>query len=162
MLRILRALFTFLAVTSAALVTLPAAADEASIPGHLVLAKPGGDAIVIWDATPVIITIVNEKMTDEQANALLEHDAIRNLARLAGALAPDARTVTVRVTYNKIGAVNPAYGAQTFAGVERYALLTAAASSVRGDKDKWMELGDKATPPAWLQFSITGRLPPRS
>jgi hypothetical protein len=134
---------------------------DADVPGHVVLAKPGGDAVIIWDATPVIVTIVNEKANDEAANALLERDALRDVAKLAKALSSDAKSVTLRVTYQKIGAVNPAYGAQTFAGVERYALLTMDGSDVRSDRDKWMELADKSPLPSWVHFSIAGQLPPR-
>jgi hypothetical protein len=150
-----------LAFAAAALVPARiAAADD--VPGHVVLAKPGGDAIMIWDATPVIVTIVAAKLSDEAANALLERDALRDVAKLAKSLDPDAKTVALRVTYQKIGAVNPAYGAQTFSGVERYALVTMSGADVRGDRDRWMELSDTASPPAWIRFSVTGQLPPRS
>ncbi|MBD5656436.1 MAG: hypothetical protein IAI50_14820, partial [Candidatus Eremiobacteraeota bacterium] len=36
-----------------------APAAETLVPGHVVLAKPGGDAVIIWDATPVVVTIVD-------------------------------------------------------------------------------------------------------
>lgn len=138
------------------------AADAPPVPGHVVLAKPGPEAVIIWDATPVVVTIVNDKMRDDEANALLEHDALRNVAKFAKAISADAKSVTLRVTYQKIGAVNPAYGAQTFAGVERYAQLTLPAADVRNNRDKWMELGERTAVPAWVQFTIVGALPPRS
>lgn len=148
-----------LVLATALLLPAPAAAD---VPGHVVLAKPGGDAIIIWDATPVVLTIVTGKMSDDAANALLERDALRDVAKLAKSLDADVTTVSLRVTYQKIGAVNPAYGSQTFAGVERYALLTLSGPDVRSDRDRWMELSDAAALPAWVHFSITGQLPPHS
>jgi len=141
-----------------------AIADQADIPGHVVLAKAGAkpetSALIIWDATPLVVTIVNQNMTDADANALLEHDAVHDLAKTLKSLSPDATTVTMRVTYQKIGALNPEYGAPTFEGVERYALITANVRDLRGDRDKWMESPDTKPIPAWLSYSITGSLPP--
>jgi hypothetical protein len=136
-------------------------AEDSTVPGHTVLAKAGGAALIIWDATPVIIAIVHDKLTDADANALIEHDALKVLVKLQPVVDKDAKTITVRITYNKTGDVNPAYGTPTFLGVERYATVSANAADLRGDKSEWKELDSKANVPAWFSFTILGQLPPR-
>jgi hypothetical protein len=134
-------------------------ADE--VPGHAVLAKPAGDALVIWDASPVVASIVKSKTNDSDANDLLERDAARVLATMAPNVDKSAKTITVRVIYSKTGAVSPVYGTPTFMGIERYATLTVPAGDAQTDRDKWKELDPKAPVPAWFAFKVTGLLPPR-
>jgi hypothetical protein len=134
---------------------------EESVPGHAILAKPGGEALVIWDSTPAIVSIVKNKLSDGDANALLERDAARVLAGMAPNLDKHAKSVTVRVVYSKTGEVNPAYGTPTFAGIERYAAFTMKGADVRSNRDRWKSVDDKSPLPAWFAFKITGLLPPR-
>ncbi len=154
--------FPLLALVAAACFTVTSAAlaDDA-VPGHAVLAKPGGDALVIWDASPVVASIVKSKTDDAGANDLLERDAVHVLATMAPNVDKSAKTITVRVIYSKTGAVSPVYGTPTFMGIERYATLTVPAGDVQGDRDKWKELDAKAPVPAWFAFKVTGLLPPR-
>jgi hypothetical protein len=152
----------FLAAFVYALTSVAAASPENVVPGHAVLAKPGGEALVIWDASPVVAMIVTSKMTDADANDVLERDAAHVLAEMANNLDKSAKSVTVRVVYSKTGAVSPIYGAATFAGVERYALLTVAGTDARLDRDKWKELDAKSAIPRWFAYKVTGLLPPRS
>jgi hypothetical protein len=136
-------------------------AEESSIPGHVVLARAEDDALAIWDSTPVVSAIVSGKLSDADAKARLERDALRVLAEVQPKVASSAKTITVRVIYQKIGDVSPVYGTPTFAGVERYATLKVKAADAASDRGKWKELGDKATPPAWVEFDVVGELPPR-
>ena len=135
-------------------------AAEPAVPGHIVLARTEADALVIWEATPEVAAIVSGKLSDADANARLERDALRVLGQEAPKLA-SARTITVRVIYSKTGDVSPVYGTPTFAGVERYATVTISGADASSDRDKWKELADGATPPAWVRFDIVGTLPPR-
>jgi uncharacterized membrane protein len=131
------------------------------VPGRAVLAKPDGDALVIWDASPVVASIVKSKTNDAGANDLLERDAVRVLATMAPDVDKSAKTITVRVIYSKTGAVSPVYGTPTFMGIERYATLTVPAADAQTDRDKWKELDPKSAVPAWFAFKVTGLLPPR-
>ncbi|MBD5606759.1 MAG: hypothetical protein IAI48_16950 [Candidatus Eremiobacteraeota bacterium] len=137
------------------------AAPAARPTGNVIVARPGGSALVIWDASADVASIVANKTSDADANALLERDASRVLADSLAKIDKDASDVTVRVIYNKSGAVSPVYGSATFAGVERYATLKLSAKDANTDRDKWRELGDAAPPPAWFSFAITGVLPQR-
>ena len=78
----------------------------------------------MWDASPVVASIVKNRLSDADANALLERDASRVLATMAPNFGGETRSVTVRVIYSKTGDVSPVYGTPTFAGIERYATLT--------------------------------------
>jgi hypothetical protein len=140
---------------------MPLAASAEDVPGHAVLAKPDGDALVIWDASTVVASIVKTKANDTAANDLLERDAVRVMATMAPDVDKGAKTITVRVIYSKTGAVSPVYGTPTFMGIERYATLTAPASDAQSDRDKWKELDAKTPVPSWLAFKVTGLLPPR-
>jgi hypothetical protein len=139
----------------------PATADDA-VPGHAVLARASEDALVLWDASTVVATIVRSKMSDADANALLERDAARVLATIAPNVDKGAKSVTVRVIYSMTGDVSPVYGTPTFAGIERYATLTVTGPDVRSDRDRWKELDAKAALPAWFAYKIVGKLPPRA
>lgn len=157
----MRALFVSLALVAAGCVAFATAALADEVPGHAVLAKPAGDALVIWDASPVVASIVKSKTNDSDANDLLERDAARVLATMAPNVDKSAKTITVRVIYSKTGAVSPVYGTPTFMGIERYATLTVPAGDAQTDRDKWKELDPKAPVPAWFAFKVTGLLPPR-
>ncbi len=138
-----------------------APAQDSTVPGHVVIAKASDDALVIWDSSPEIAAIVSDKVNDADANARLAHDCLRVLAQSLPKLDKSTKTVTIRVIYNKTGAVSPVYGSPTFAGVERYATLTAPYKDAVADKGHWRELGPNAKLPGWLQWKILGTLPPR-
>jgi len=139
----------------------PVRADEAAVPGHIVVARVSDDALIIWDASPEIASIVTNKIADDAANNQLERDALKVLAQSLAKLEKSAKSVTVRVIYNKTGAVSPVYGAPTFAGVERYATLEVPYKDAVSDRDKWKELDPKHAVPTWVAFKVIGQLPPR-
>lgn len=140
---------------------LAARADEAVVAGHFVLARASEDALVLFDASPEVAAIVTNKTSDADANDGLERDALKVLAAMLPKLDKSTKSVTVRVTYNKTGAVSPVYGAPTFAGVERYALLAVNYKEAAADRDKWKELDPKHAVPSWISFKVIGQLPPR-
>ena len=157
----MRAPLALLALVAAACIATTSAASAEDVPGHAVLAKPDADALVIWDASPVVASIVKSKTADPDANDLLERDAAHVLATMAPNIDKSAKTITVRVIYSKTGAVSPVYGTPTFMGIERYATLTVPAADALSDRDKWKELAVKTPIPAWFTFKIVGLLPPR-
>jgi len=137
----------------------PAQADP--VPGHVIVARTQGAALLIWDATAEIAAITAAKLSNDDANARIERDALRVLAASLGAV-KNSKTVTVRVLYARTGDVSPVYGTPTFAGIERYANLTVDTRAAAADKDKWEEERDpKVAPPAWIAYKILGQLPPR-
>ncbi len=138
----------------------PTRAADDVVPGHVVVARSSNDALVLWDMTAEVAALVRDRTSDDVANARIERDALRVLARSIQRL-PHAKTITIRAIYNKTGDVSPTYGAATFLGVERYATITMDAGAARSDRDGWRELGATAPIPAWIAFKIVGALPPR-
>jgi hypothetical protein len=135
-------------------------AEDEAVPGHAVLAQPGGDALVIWNASQVVASIVRSKMSPTEADSLLEHDAIRVLAKMLPDIDATAKTITVRVIYALSGEVSPLYGNPTFKGFEQYALLSVNGRDARAHK---LQLSRPEEDPISGTFSykIIGRLPPR-
>jgi len=148
-------------VVVALLAPLAAQADQPVVTGHYVLARATEDALILFDASPEVASIVAGKTDDAAANDELERESLKVLAAMLPKLDTTTKSVTVRVTYNKTGAVSPVYGAPTFAGVERYALLDVSYKDAAADRDKWKELDAKRAVPAWLSFKVIGQLPPR-
>ena len=139
----------------------PAVGADAPVPGHVIVARASGDALLIWDATPEVASIVSRNVSDADANAQLERDGLRVMSQSLGKVARDAKTVTVRIIYGHTGEVSKVYGSATFAGVERYAIVTMSGHDATSDRDKWKEAGSGSASPSWVEYKITGKLPPR-
>ena len=148
------------AVALVALGTLPAAAQ--AVPGHVVVARTTDQALIIWDASPVFASFVSNKTAAADANTQLAHTCVRVAAQKLSQIAKNASSLTVRVIYNKTGAVSPVYGSPTFTGVERYATLELPVKDAFANRDHWQSLGAKNPLPKWMKFSVTGHMPPTS
>lgn len=155
-----RVVFLCAAMFAPVAASVPASADGAAVPGHVILARAEGDALAIWDATPEVASIVSAKLSATDAQDRLEHDALRVLADVLPKVSSNARTVTVRILYSKTGDVSPVYGTPTFAGVERYANVEVKMSDAAPERDRWKNLGDKASLPSWVHVDVVGQLPP--
>lgn len=147
-------LFLVLAATLAA--NAGAAATDPG--GTVVVAKPDGDALILWDVTPLVGTVSS---TIPQVNSLriLESQAVGVMnMRLPGLI--NAHTVSVRVFYLRTGAVNPIYKAETVSGVENVVTIRAAVTKLKADASSWAkQLRDGKTPKD-LEVMVTGELPP--
>lgn len=142
--------------------TVPIAAlAQSAVQGHIVVGRPSHGAIVVWDATPDVIEIVHGKLSDQAANDKLERDGLRVLASRLYVLDTNNPSITLRITYQKIAAVNSEYGNSTFAGVEEYATIILDGKSAFAKRNRWTTLPNGAPVPAWVKFRIAGRLPPR-
>jgi hypothetical protein len=149
-----------LAILTALAVGSLASADSGP-PGKVIVARTDGDATLIYNASPEVASIVTSKTSDADANDRLKRDALQALAsRLP--LLQKAKSVTVRVIYDKVGAVSPTYGSLTFSGVERYANLTMSIADARSNRDRWKDAASSQQPlPAWINFAVVGELPQR-
>jgi len=142
-----------LAVTEAV-----AAPEQPALQGNVVVARLSNSPVLIWDATNVVLDIVHKKMSDADANDVLERDALLAVASKSDVLKDASGTLTLRVIYNKVGALNPAYNAQTLVGIETYALATMPVQEARSDAGA--RAADQKLP-TWVHFSVVGKLPPR-
>lgn len=145
---------TLSACLCAFLLAAPALAEG----GTVVVAKAGATPLLLWDATAMVTAAVASKRPREAALRDLESQAMQILGRHARAL-NNAKSLTIRVIYQKTGAVSPVYGTATFEGVERLFELTAPYEKVLHAK----QLADsiaRGTVPSGVRLNITGTLPP--
>jgi hypothetical protein len=138
---------------------LPLAATAQPVPGAVSVARTTEDALIIWDASSEVVGFVTNKTPDEAADAQLRHDALRVAAANIGKIESSAKTVTVRVIYNKSGPYSQVYKADTFGGVVRYATLEMPYKDAAGDKDHWKTLDAKSKLPSWMKYTVLDKLP---
>jgi hypothetical protein len=150
-----KALQTFWCIALCAALALPALGDQ----GTVVVAKGGARPLLLWDATPVVTATVANKQPRDQALRDLESQAMRILSEHANAL-KHAKTLTIRVIYQKTGAVSPVYGTATFEGIERVFELTAPAADARLRAKQLADAIGRGTVPAGIRLDVTGKLPP--
>jgi len=135
-----------------------AAQSVRPVQGSVILARAGSAALYIWNATPYVAQLVSDKRLGDGGLNELEATALSILTERAKAAASD--TLTVRVFYEKSGAVSPAYGSATFEGMEQLLTLSAERKALGESGSHWSAelLGGKT--PTGLSVSVTGALPP--
>ena len=127
--------------------------------GNVVMAKGGSHPLLIWDCTPALAEMVRNKVPGNTALSTLESQAMHIAGQRAGSL-PQAKTITVRVLYEKIGSINPAYGTPTFTGIERVFDLSADAKVAKRQSDAFAKDLARGTTPKGVTVTQTGKLPP--
>jgi hypothetical protein len=146
------------AMLASAPLTLAAGADDA-FPGSQVLAKSTGDAVVIWDASPLIAKMVAENASYEKATATVEAMAGKLLVARAKTLTDAAKTLTVKVIYARTGAVSPVYKNATFTGIERLLSVSANREDAVSKSAAWLKVLDGDKLPEGITAHVTGKLP---
>jgi hypothetical protein len=106
-----------------------------------------------------VASLTSAKTPHDRALAQLESDAVRIAVSHADQLAA-AQDVTVRVVYMKMGAVDPAYGVPTLAGVEKLFTLEASRSDLVSRGSAWVAEINAQKTPHDVTVSVTGQLPP--
>lgn len=126
--------------------------------GSVLVARTEPDAILIWDATPAVVDLVSAKRGQDAALRTLESDAVAILAERAPQL--KASKVSIRIVYQKIGAVNPAYGNATLASVERLATVSAKRDDIVKHAKDYETALTAGNVPSDVTVNVTGKLPP--
>ncbi|MBV8362954.1 MAG: hypothetical protein JO018_01675 [Candidatus Eremiobacteraeota bacterium] len=127
--------------------------------GMVVVAKGGDKPLLLWDATPVVTTIVSTKQPRAAALQDLESRAMQILGERAPSLR-HAKSLTIRLIYQKTGAVSPVYGTATFEGIERLFELTASANDARSHAKQLADQLQHGSVPRGVDLNVTGKLPP--
>jgi len=143
-----------------ALASQPAISDTAIRPadGPIVLARSGATAIYLWDASPYVASLLKEGVTSDAGMRALEATAVSILADKASTNA-DARTLSIRVVYQKTGAVSPAYGTATFNGIEKVMTVSLMRDdAVRSGKQFASDVA-AGNVPSQVHIDVTGVLP---
>lgn len=133
--------------------------SDSAITGTVVVAKTEGDAIVLWDVTKSVKAFAEGPGSTDDKMHRLEIEAAKILLARLGEM-PAASTVSVRVLYQEIGAVNPAYAANTLQGVEKVVVVTAPRAAAAHNSAAWQAALDKGELPSGINASVTGQLPP--
>jgi len=129
------------------------------IEGHVIEARANSaETLYLWDATPYVIHLVHDHLVGTSGMRALEQTAIVALCNRAKAVR--SHNVTMRALYQRVGAVDPAYGTPTFAGVERVFTLRASREDASTRAAKWLSAVNGGTVPSGLHIEITGKLPP--
>lgn len=134
-----------------------ARADDVAT-GSVIVAKASGDAVVIWDASPVVAAMLEKKIPDDRMSSDLEVEAAKILVARAGDLA-NAHTVRVKVIYERTGAVSPVYKTATLTGLERLLSVTASRADAVEHAAAWSAALKKGTLPAGITAEVTGKYP---
>jgi hypothetical protein len=125
--------------------------------GAISVARTTGKAVIVWQATPLIATMIAAKESDGKAFADLESQALE-IIKARKAMFGEASSVSVHVLYAKTGPVNPTYKVAVFAGIERILTVTADQAALK-NSSTWPKAVDPAHLPPGVTISIDGKLP---
>lgn len=148
----------FVTIAAAAAIFFVCAPAEAGVDGTVIMAKAGDRPLFLWDCTPVVTKMVETKQPRDAALRELESDAMTIASERAATTG--ARSLTVRVVYQKTGAVSPTYGTATFEGVEHVFDLTVDTSDAKSHGASFASSLANGTAPKSVTVSIAGALPP--
>ncbi|HET9393759.1 MAG TPA: hypothetical protein VFO29_09625 [Candidatus Rubrimentiphilum sp.] len=138
------------------------AADLTGLPlGNVIEARSNAaTTLFLWDATPYVTSLVHDRNVGNAGLHALEAAAVRSLA--SHARSSRAKAVTLRVLYQKTGAVSPVYGNPTFAGVEVVLSIHADRKTLQKNAVAWETALAQGTVPKGLLLQVLGKLPPQS
>jgi hypothetical protein len=155
----MKALFLLRIAAVALCTALTGAAASADVNGMVFQSKGGESPLLVWDATPAVVDIVNAKQPRDAALHSLEVSAFGLLADRLPTL-KGAKHLTVRVIYQKTGAVSPQYGGPTSQGLERFFELSVDADAIQADRQSISQALGAGTAAPQVHVVILGALPP--
>ena len=118
-----------------------------------------GNALLLFDCTRELTDLVARKADSGSMIKEIEGNAVRAMAQKRSFVQKTASTMTIRVIYNRIGAINPAYGTPTLEGVERLMTLSASTRDVAKQASHWIDDISNGQKPKGLQVTIEGKVP---
>jgi hypothetical protein len=147
-----------LVIAAGAATIVPSSAQQAAVAGAVIVARAGTNALILWDATPDVVAAGNSTNAQDKTLVHFELLALEALRQKAAAL-PNSKLLTIRMLYDRTGAVSAVYHIATMEGTEHVFDLTAPRDEITtkfGALSSQISAG-KVVPPAQLQ--ITGSLP---
>jgi hypothetical protein len=136
-----------------------ASAAVRPVEGTLVMARGGAQPLYLWNATNYVAHLVTDKLLGTDGMRALEASALQALVeKISG---NTAKVVSLRVVYAKTGAVSPAYGTPTFAGMENVLTVTADRQSLLKHVASWQANIASGRTPAGVRIEVSGALPPQ-
>lgn len=147
-----------LALSLVASLTLAAPAIAQQVTGSVIVARAGANALVLWDATQAVVDAGNAQTPGDKALIALEQTALRAL-RDKSAVLPHSSKLTIRVLYDRTGAVSAVYHIATMEGTEHVFDLSVPRAVLLSKFDALEAeiAAGKIAPP--LVLDMTGKLP---
>ena len=127
----------------------------------VVVARSTGQALLLWDATNDLATLLQQKQQQPVIVGTLEARGLRLLGDRAATL-KDASTVSIRIVYQKTSTISPTYGTPTFAGIERLITMTAAKSVLQHLTPAAYDAVRMGKSVPGVTVEMSGQLPPVS
>jgi hypothetical protein len=152
-----RSLFTSLLTAALSVAPLASAAAPA-LEGKVILTRVSADALVVWDATDRVVTLETAKTPMADIAQTLEAESATAAVSMLDSLG-SAKTVTVRVVYQKTGAVSPEYGNASLQGVERLFAITYPIANLAAKAPGYADAFHKGTTPSGVTVTTLGKLP---
>jgi hypothetical protein len=149
-----------LAGFSYALVTSALAANP-PLKGKVLLSRVGSGPILVLDASPEVVSLINDATPTAVVNDRLVRDGLDAIKRELPKLRSSSGTLSLYIIYNKVNSAGTNYDAVTLAGTTRYAIIRMPLSGALANRDHWMALGAHAKVPAWIRYTVVGSLPGR-
>ncbi len=127
--------------------------------GSVILARSGDESLFLWDASPYVAQLVENRQTGPEGLHLIEATAITELAKRART--SRASYLTMKVLYVRTGAVSKVYGSPTFAGAEDVVHLGASRRDLLKYGPAWASELARGQPARGVTLEIKGSLPPQ-
>ena len=155
---IMRFIFSGAIATLVLLLPYARAFSADDLPGSTVLARSDAHATIIWDATPLVASLVQQNASQSRELSALELPAARLIVERAASLR-QAKDIAVKVIYARTGAVSPVYNNVAYAGFERILTLVSSRKAVMRNARAWNDSIRDGRVPSGIQVIITGQLP---
>jgi len=134
-----------------------AASADATPPGTIVVARSAPDALLIWDASTAVGTLVVARRMGDDGMRALEGDGVAILASRAPRL--HAQNVELHVQYSATGVTGAPYQASTFANATQLLVLTAPRALIATRARAWQAAIADHRAPVGLNIRIVGAFP---
>lgn len=126
---------------------------------QIILAKPGPDVLLIWNAQATIAGLASKSTDKQAALRKIKSEAVGILIQKKSSYGT-AKTITLRVIYPHAPEMNPQYNLATLGAVEYLMTLRADISRLRKSGAAWMRQLGNGKDPNGLRITVTGVLPP--
>lgn len=158
----LKPLFTIaLAIAATAAGIAPSSAQQTVAAGPVIVARAGTNALILWDATADVVQAGSSSNAQDKSLVHFELLALQAMRQKAAVL-PNSKLLTIRMLYDRTGAVSAVYHIATMEGTEHVFDLTAPRDEVTMKYDALVSQISAGKIAAPAQLQITGKLPESS
>ncbi len=133
-------------------------AQDVTPRGTVVVTRTQPDALLLWDASPVVADLIAAKTASPQSMATLESAAMRIAAQHASQLS-HAGNVPVEVLYARTRYISPAFPNAVYAGTIRLLSITCSVAEAAQNGEHYADELGNGTVPSAVDIVVSGKLP---